>query len=99
MHIKLKKEKPLLKVYYWNICPHCTETMEFLRENSVPFEPLDIERQTQDVVDKVVEVNGGEDWVVPTLEYCGNWRAGERFDAESLRELLRKWGLLPSDGQ
>ena len=89
----------MLKVYYWDICPHCTETMEFLRENAVPFEPLDIERQPQDVVDKVIEVNGGEDWVVPTLEYCGNWRAGERFDEDSLKAVLRKWGLFPTDEQ
>ena len=89
----------MLNVYAWNVCPHCKKTIAWLEAHGVPFRYLEIEEQPEEVIRKVVEVNGGEDWVVPTLEYCGNWRAGERFDAESLHELLQKWGLLPTDGQ
>lgn len=83
-----------LKVYYWDICPHCHKTMDFLREAGIDFEALDIERQPPEVVKRVVDVNGGEDWVVPTLEYCGRWRPGQVFDKKKLEKDLREWGLI-----
>jgi len=84
----------MLKVYYWSVCPHCHRTMEFLRDHKIPFEALDIEKQPDDAVRKVVEANGGEDWVVPTLEYNGKWRAGKAFDERSLKKDLAAWGLM-----
>lgn len=87
------EKKKILKVYYWDVCPHCHKTMDFLREYKIPFEALDIEKQPADVVQKVVDVNGGEDWVVPTLEYGGQWREGRAFDAEELAADLKKWGI------
>lgn len=92
--MKIKLNKPKLKVYYWDICPHCRATVDFLKEKGIPFDALDIERQPPDVVRRVVEANGGVDWVVPTLEYGGKWRAGRRFDAEELSRDLEIWGLL-----
>lgn len=92
--MKFKLNKPKLKVYYWDICPHCRATVDFLKEKGVPFDALDIERQPPDVVKRVVDANGGVDWVVPTLEYGGKWRAGRRFDAEELSRDLKNWGLL-----
>jgi len=68
--------------------------MEFLKDHKIPFEALDIETQPQDVVKKVIDVNGGEDWVVPTMEYKGQWRAGQVFDAAKLEKDLRAWGLM-----
>ncbi len=85
----------MLKVYYWDACPHCHKTMDFLRENKIPFQALDIEAQPEDVVKKVVEVNGGDDWVVPTMEHKGQWRAGQVFNKQKLEKDLRSWGLLP----
>ena len=84
----------MLKVYYWDVCPHCHKTMDFLKSKKIPFEALDIERQPESVVAKVIEVNGGEDWVVPTLEYKGKWRAGQVFDAHKLEADLKSWKLL-----
>ena len=57
-------------------------------------EALDIEKQPKNIVDKVIEVNGGDDWVVPTLEYKGKWRPGQIFDAKKLESDLRDWGLI-----
>ena len=38
--------------------------------------------------EKVIEVNGGIDWVVPTLEYNGRWREGKIFNpCELLKDL------------
>ncbi len=84
----------MLKVYYWDICPHCHKAMDFLRSHKIPFEALDIEKQPGDVVKKVVDVNGGEDWVVPTMEYRGKWRPGQVFNADKLERDLRSWGLM-----
>ena len=92
--MKFKLNKPKLKVYYWDICPHCRATVDFLKEKGVPFDALDIERQPPDVVKRVVEANGGVDWVVPTLEFGGKWRAGRRVDAGELSRDLKDWGLL-----
>ena len=84
----------MLKVYYWDVCPHCHRAMEFLKKNNVPFEALDIEKQPEKIVKKVVEVNGGDDWVVPTMEYNGQWRPGQVINAKKLEADLKVWGLM-----
>ena len=92
--IELKeKANFMLKVYYWDVCPHCHAAMDFLKSRRIKFEALDIEKQPKNIVDKVIEVNGGDDWVVPTLEYKGKWRPGQIFDAKKLESDLRDWGL------
>lgn len=84
----------MLKVYAWSVCPHCHKAIAWLNEHKIPFEYLEIEEQPQEVIQKVVEVNGGDDWVVPTLEYNGQWRPGQVFDAAKLEADLKAWGLL-----
>jgi mycoredoxin len=84
----------MLKVYLAVWCPHCQETEKFLRENGIAYQAVDIEKSPEDVVKKVVEVNGGEDWVVPTLEYRGQWRPGREFDAAGLKSDLIAMGVM-----
>ncbi len=84
----------MLNVYAWNVCPHCKKTIAWLEAHGVPFRYLEIEEQPEEVIRKVVEVNGGEDWVVPTLEYNGQWRPGLVFDPVRLERDLRAWKLL-----
>ena len=84
----------MLNVYAWNVCPHCKKTIAWLEAHGIPFRYLEIEEQPEEVIRKVVEVNGGEDWVVPTLEYNGQWRPGQVFDAAKLESDLHAWGLL-----
>ncbi len=83
----------MLKVYAARWCPHCVKTVAYLKENGIVFDYIDIENQPKDIVDKVVAVNGGEDWVVPTLEFNGRWRAGKVFDPTQLAADLREMGL------
>lgn len=83
----------MLNVYAAKWCPHCQATVAFLKKKSVPFNYIEIEEQPDDVVRKVVEVNGGDDWVVPTLELDGRWRPGKRFDEAGLVSDLRSMGL------
>lgn len=84
----------MLKVFYWSICPHCKKTMDFLQSHNIQFEALDIEKQPPNILKQVVDANGGEDWVVPTLEYKGQWRSGEFFNEKKLAADLHKWGLM-----
>ena len=83
----------MLKVYAAGWCPHCVRTVEYLKSNRIEFEYLDIERQPRDVVKKIVEVNGGVDWVIPTLEFNGLWREGKVFNELELAADLKKMGL------
>ena len=86
--------KPLV-VYGWKVCPHCHQTVAWLRERNIPFEYREIEEQLPEVIQQVIAVNGGDDWVAPTLEHEGRWRAGEVFQADRLERQLRDWGLIP----
>jgi mycoredoxin len=83
----------MLKVYAARWCPHCIRTIEYLKLNGIDFDYIDIEKQTRYIVEKIVEVNGGADWVVPTLEYNGRWREGKAFDEMELAADLRELGL------
>ena len=83
----------MLKVYAANWCPHCRKTVDFLKSRNVPFEYFEIEEQPEELVKRIVEVNGGDDWVVPTIEYDGKWRPGKVFDETELLKDLRAMGL------
>ncbi len=84
----------MLNVYAALWCPHCQMAKEYLEEKGIQFNYIDIEKQPQDVVKKVVDVNGGLDWVVPTLEYRGTWREGRIFDADELESDLKRMGVI-----
>ncbi len=84
----------MLKVYAAKWCPHCVRTVDWLNARKVAFEYIDMDRVAPEVEAKVVEANGGLDWVVPTLEYKGRWRPGKFFRAEELEADLKAWGVI-----
>jgi mycoredoxin len=84
----------MLTVYSVSWCPHCKKMVRFLTDNHIDFIYRDIEHQPADIVQKVIEANGGRDWVVPTLEYNGKWIPGRQFDESSIYKGLSKWGLI-----
>ena len=84
----------MLNIYAVSWCPHCQKTVEFLKENQIDFNYIDMESQPEDVVKKIVDVNGGVDWVVPTIEFNGKWRKGKTFDARTLSEDLVDMGVI-----
>jgi len=84
----------MLKVYAADWCPHCTKTIDYLKEKNIEFMYIDIESQPQNIVDQVIRVNGGDDWVVPTLEFRGKWRPGKVFNAAELGSDLKGLGLI-----
>ena len=84
----------MLKVYSAIWCIHCTKTENYLKQKGIEFKSINIEAEPKEVVDKVIEANGGIDWVVPTLEYNGKWRKGKVFNPEVLERDLVKMGVI-----
>ncbi len=84
----------MLTVYAAQWCPHCRKTIAYLDENRIAYRYVDIESQPDDIVEKVVQVNGGDDWVVPTLEFNGKWRPGKVFDPVELKSDLERLGAV-----
>ncbi|MDD4180976.1 MAG: glutaredoxin domain-containing protein [Victivallaceae bacterium] len=70
----------MLHVYGMKGCPHCHEALKWLNERKVPYVYLEVEDQPEPIIKKLIEINGGDDWVVPTLEFNGRWIPGEVFD-------------------
>ncbi len=87
------EQEKILKIYVMRNCPHCRKALEFLNRNCIPFREIDMENTDPETEAKVIEINGGDDWVVPTLEYAGNWRPGAVYDEESFAAGLRKLGI------
>ncbi|MBN1779770.1 glutaredoxin family protein [bacterium] len=83
----------MLTVYSVSWCPHCKKTVRFLTDNHIDFIYKDVEKQPGHIVRQVIDANGGHDWVVPTLEYNGQWRPGKRFDEDELKTDLKNWGI------
>lgn len=84
----------MLIVYSAFWCPHCVKTENHLKELGVEFESVNIETAPEDVVQQVVEANGGIEWVVPTLEFNGKWRKGKVFKAKELEKDLKEMGVI-----
>ncbi len=81
-----------MKVYAAKWCPHCTKTVECLKNNNIEFQYFEMEKQSENTIQKIIQVNGGEDWVVPTLEFNGKWREGKLYNEKELKEDLIQLG-------
>ncbi len=86
----------MLNVFAADWCPHCRKTVAFLNEHRIAFDYHEIDNQPESVIRKIIDVNGGIDWVVPTLEYRGAWRAGKAFDPRELKKDLIELGVIES---
>ncbi len=84
----------MLNVYAATWCPHCEDAVKYLKDHGIAFNYIDIEKAQPDIVKKVVDVNGGDDWVVPTLEYKGQWREGKVFEEQDFEKDLKKLGVI-----
>ena len=84
----------MLNIYTLKDCPHCRQTLAFLKEHRIEFVNFDMDEQPDSVVQKIIEVNGGKDWVVPTMEFGGRWRKGKIFNALELEKDLTELGVI-----
>ncbi|MBI9092699.1 MAG: glutaredoxin family protein [Desulfobacterium sp.] len=83
----------MLKVYAAKWCTHCTKTIDYLKKNQIEFEYIEIEDQSEEIIQKIIQVNGGDDWVVPTLEFNGKWREGKVYNEIELSKDIDRLGI------
>ncbi len=72
-----------VKVYTTPICPYCVALKEFLKENKVEFEEIDVsqdEMAAKEMIEKTGQMG------VPVLEIDGEFVVG--FDKEKIKKLL-----------
>ena len=74
-----------VKVFSTPTCPWCVKAKEFLKENSVDFEDIDVS-SGQEAANEMVEKSG--QMGVPVLDIDGNIIVG--FDVEKIKGLLDK---------
>ena len=72
-----------VKVYSTPSCPFCIRVKEFLKDNGIEFEDIDVS-VNQDKVQEMVQKSG--QMGVPVLEIEGNIVIG--FDKEKISQLL-----------
>ncbi len=73
-----------VKVYSTPICPWCKKTKEFLKENSIEYEEIDVssnEEASKDMVKKSGQM------AVPVIDINGTILVG--FDEEKLKKALK----------
>lgn len=75
---------PAVKVFSTPICPYCVALKEFLKEQNVEFEEIDVS-QNQLAAEEVVARTG--QMGVPVVEIDGELVVG--FDREKISQLLK----------
>ena len=50
----------MLKVYAWNVCPHCKKTVDWLQTHKIPFQYLEIEEQPKEIIQQVIDETGAQ---------------------------------------
>jgi len=84
----------MLTVYAVSWCPHCVAMVEFLKEINIEYRYVDMDSADPETEKAVIKVNGGTDWVVPTLECGGKWIKGKSFSRKQAEKDLKELGLL-----
>lgn len=72
-----------IKVYSTNSCPYCFTLKEFLKENNIKFEEVDV-FENKEAAKEMIEKSG--QMGVPVVEIDGEIVVG--FDKEKISELL-----------
>ncbi|AEH49121.1 MULTISPECIES: glutaredoxin family protein [Bacillaceae] len=72
-------------VYTTTTCPYCVMVKNFLREQGVPFEEVNVQRDPV-AARKLVETTGQIG--VPQIEIDGQWVIG--FDPDAIMQLLQR---------
>jgi len=73
-----------VKVYSTPSCPWCHKVKEFLKENNIEFEDINV-AENQDAAREMIEKSGQQG--VPVIDVDGNMVVG--FNEPKLRELLK----------
>lgn len=73
----------MVKVYSTSTCPFCVRAKQFLKENNIVFEDIDVAAD-ETAVEEMIEKSG--QMGVPVLDIDGNIVIG--FDKEKIKRLL-----------
>jgi len=76
--------KMVVKVYSTNHCPYCTMAKNFLKENNVEFQEVNVQ-EDQQAAREMVEKSG--QMGVPVLDINGTIVVG--FNKEKIKQLLK----------
>ncbi len=71
-------------VYTTTQCPYCVMIKDFLKENNIPFNEVNVEKQPE-MMQKLIQTTG--QMGVPQTEINGNWIIG--FDPNSIMKALQ----------
>jgi len=77
-------KKPKVKVYSTPTCPYCHATKEFLKENKIEFEDIDVSKN-QDKAQEMIEKSG--QMGVPVIDINGTIIVG--YDKEAIKKALK----------
>jgi len=74
----------VVKVYTTTLCPYCKMAKDFLKENKIKFEEVNLENNEQ-AVNEMIEKSGQTG--VPVLDINGRIIVG--FDVEGIKKALK----------
>lgn len=80
---KTKKPQSRIVVFSTPLCPYCDTLKEFLKENNIKFEEVDVSRDEK-LKDEIIKKSGQIG--VPVVEINGEMIAG--FDKKKICQLL-----------
>lgn len=78
------KSTPKVKVYSTPTCPYCHAAKEYLKENGVPYQDIDVSKD-KDAAQTMIEKSG--QMGVPVLDIGGTIIVG--FDKEAIKKALK----------
>ncbi len=74
-----------VKVYSTTTCPHCHDAKDFLKEQGVPFEDINVQ-EDEKAREEMIEKSGQRG--VPVLDIDGEILVG--FDRDKIEDLIKK---------
>ncbi len=81
---KKTSAKPKVTIYSTPTCPYCHAAKEFLKENKIPFQDIDVSKN-QDKAQEMIEKSG--QMGVPVLDINGTIIVG--YDKEAIKKALK----------
>lgn len=78
-----------IKVYSGSRCPYCVMLKDWLKENKIEFEEVDVS-QNRKAAQEIIEKTG--QMGIPVTEINGEFIIG--FDKEKLKKALKLWSFL-----
>jgi glutaredoxin-like YruB-family protein len=79
-----EKKKPKVKVYSTPTCPYCNATKEFLKENKIEYDDIDVSKD-REAAQEMIEKSG--QMGVPVIDINGTIIVG--YDRDALKKALK----------